>query len=44
VARLYALPESMSDAEYLRLAEGWRPFRTWVAVLARAAGNRVPPG
>lgn len=41
VARLYGLPESMSDADYLTLAEGWRPFRTWVAVLARAAGDRV---
>ncbi len=42
VARLYGLGESMSDAEYLRLAQAWRPFRTWVAVLARAAGDRVP--
>ncbi|HYY12140.1 MAG TPA: hypothetical protein VE781_14485 [Kineosporiaceae bacterium] len=41
VARLYGLPESFSDVAYLQLAEGWRPFRTWVAVLARAAGSRV---
>jgi DNA-3-methyladenine glycosylase II len=41
VARLYGLPESMSDTAYLQLAEAWRPFRTWVAVLARAAGDRV---
>ena len=41
VARLYGLPDPLSDAAYLHLAEGWRPFRTWVAVLARAAGERV---
>ena len=41
VARLYGLPEPLSDAAYLELAESWRPFRTWVAVLARAAGDRV---
>jgi DNA-3-methyladenine glycosylase II len=41
VARLYSLPEPLSDADYFRLAEAWRPFRTWVAVLARAAGDRV---
>ena len=41
VARLYELPEPLGDAEYRRLAESWRPFRTWVAVLARAAGDRV---
>jgi DNA-3-methyladenine glycosylase II len=44
VARVYGLPEPLSDAAYLQLAEAWRPFRTWVAVLARAAGDRVPPG
>ncbi len=43
VARLYGRPEPMGDAEYLQLAEAWRPFRTWVAVLARAAGERVVP-
>jgi DNA-3-methyladenine glycosylase II len=42
VARLYGLPDPLSDAAYLHLAEGWQPFRTWVAVLARAAGDRVP--
>lgn len=41
VARLYGLPEPLSDAAYIRLAEAWRPFRTWVVVLARAAGDRV---
>jgi DNA-3-methyladenine glycosylase II len=44
VARAYGLPDPLSDAAYLQLAEGWRPFRTWVAVLARAAGDRVPAG
>ena len=42
VARLYGLPDPLPDAAYLQLAEGWRPFRTWVAVVARAAGDRVP--
>jgi DNA-3-methyladenine glycosylase II len=26
----------------LRIGEAWRPFRTWVAVLLRAAAGRLP--
>ena len=24
-----------------RIAKGWRPFRTWTAVLVRVAGDRL---
>ena len=42
VARLYGL-DAVVDADALaRLAEGWRPFRTWVQVAARAVGDRLP--
>ncbi len=40
VGRLYGLPGPASAADLARIAEGWRPFRTWVAVLLRAAGGR----
>jgi DNA-3-methyladenine glycosylase II len=30
----------VSREELSRIAEGWRPFRTWAAVLIRAAGDR----
>lgn len=36
---LYGLPTDADDAEVLALAERWRPFRTWVEVLARMAGS-----
>lgn len=36
-ARAYDAPEVVEDdAAFLSLAEGWRPFRTWVSVLLRA--------
>ncbi len=38
--RLYE--RSLTDAEFTELAEGWRPFRTWVSVLLRAIGSPVP--
>jgi DNA-3-methyladenine glycosylase II len=31
----------LSTAELEQLAEGWRPFRTWVMVMARALGDRT---
>jgi DNA-3-methyladenine glycosylase II len=43
VGRLYGLPGPASSAEMLRIAEGWRPFRTWIGVLLRAAAARVAP-
>ena len=30
-----------SPEELARIAERWRPFRTWAAVLIRAAGDRA---
>ncbi len=36
----YGLPETPDAATMERLAEPWRPFRTWAGVLFRAAGDR----
>jgi DNA-3-methyladenine glycosylase II len=33
-------PAAVSREEIERIAEGWRPYRTWAAVLIRAAGDR----
>ncbi len=30
-----------TDREFADLAEGWRPFRTWVGVMLRALGDRA---
>ncbi len=43
-ARLYGLPAPPTPAEFAALAEAWRPFRTWAAVLLRAAAPRLPAG
>ena len=32
----YGIDHELSDAEFAELAERWRPFRTWVAVMLRA--------
>jgi DNA-3-methyladenine glycosylase II len=42
VGRLYGLPGSATAADVQRLGEAWRPFRTWVGVLLRAAADRLP--
>ncbi len=42
VGRLYGLPGPATPEDLLRIGEAWRPFRTWVAVLLRAASSRVP--
>jgi DNA-3-methyladenine glycosylase II len=34
-------PGQASPDELARIAENWRPFRTWAAVLIRAAGDRA---
>lgn len=39
--RLWGLPGPPTEAEFLTMAEAWKPFRTWAAVLIRAAGRRV---
>ncbi len=43
-ARLYELPAPPTIAEFRALAEPWRPFRTWAAVLIRAVTGRVLDG
>lgn len=35
----YGLPDEPDDATVWRIAEPWRPFRTWAAVLIRASGD-----
>lgn len=37
----YGLAETPDDATVTRLAEAWRPFRTWAGVLFRVAGDRA---
>jgi DNA-3-methyladenine glycosylase II len=41
VEQLYDLRGPVSDEEFRALAEAWKPFRTWAAVLIRAAAPRV---
>jgi DNA-3-methyladenine glycosylase II len=41
VARLYQLAKPPEPGELAALAEAWKPFRTWAAVLIRAAARRV---
>jgi len=41
VGRLYGLPSAPTTAQLRNIAERWKPLRTWVAVLIRAAGPRV---
>jgi DNA-3-methyladenine glycosylase II len=41
VRRLYDLDATPTPAELTALAEPWRPYRTWVTVLVRAAGGRL---
>jgi DNA-3-methyladenine glycosylase II len=42
VAHLYQTRPVPATAEQIAaLAEGWRPFRTWAAVLIRVAGDRL---
>jgi DNA-3-methyladenine glycosylase II len=36
IQHAYGIDHELSDAELLALAETWRPFRTWVAVMMRA--------
>ena len=36
----YGLANTPDAAEVERIAELWRPFRTWAGVLFRAAGDR----
>lgn len=39
----YGLPASVPPDQLERLAEDWRPYRSWVALLLRATRDAVPP-
>ena len=42
VAHFYGTgPEPASREDLMRISEGWRPYRTWAAVLLRVAGDRL---
>ncbi len=41
VTQLYRLPEPCTREQFLEIAEAWRPYRTWAAVLIRAASGRL---
>jgi DNA-3-methyladenine glycosylase II len=41
VAHFYGLAHPASPAELERIADAWRPFRTWTSVLIRVAGDRA---
>ncbi|MGS0683559.1 DNA-3-methyladenine glycosylase family protein [Nakamurella sp. GG22] len=45
VTQLYRFPEPCTRDQFLEIAEAWRPYRTWAAVLVRAASSRLadPP-
>ena len=38
---LYGIDALVSPEQFALLAEVWRPWRTWAAVLIRAVGPRV---
>ncbi|RJL32804.1 DNA-3-methyladenine glycosylase family protein [Bailinhaonella thermotolerans] len=39
----YDLPEDAPRSAYRRIAESWRPYRSWASFLFRAAGYAAPP-
>jgi DNA-3-methyladenine glycosylase II len=44
LAQLYQLPGPPDQAQLEAMGQAWRPLRTWVAVLVRAAARRLPAG
>lgn len=42
--RLYGLGGPATSEQLEEIARNWKPFRTWVLVLLRAAGDRPEPG
>jgi DNA-3-methyladenine glycosylase II len=44
LAELYHLPGPPDPDDLIAMGEAWRPLRTWVAVLVRAAARRVTSG
>jgi DNA-3-methyladenine glycosylase II len=41
LAHFYGLPTLATEGQVEEIMDGWRPFRTWSAVLTRAAGDRL---
>ena len=41
ITRLYGLDHPCEAADFERIAQVWRPYRTWATVLVRAAGHRI---
>ena len=41
MGELYGRPGPLTPKEAEQVAEGWRPWRTWVGVLFRSAGPRI---
>jgi DNA-3-methyladenine glycosylase II len=41
LAQLYGLPAPATPEQFDEIAEAWRPWRTWAAVLVRAVGPRL---
>jgi DNA-3-methyladenine glycosylase II len=41
LGHLYGLGGAATDARIAQIMDGWRPFRTWSAVLMRVAGDRL---
>ncbi|WP_433604509.1 DNA-3-methyladenine glycosylase family protein [Dactylosporangium sp. CA-139114] len=41
IRRLYGLSHEPTDAEMLRIAEPWRPYRMWCSVLVHASERRA---
>lgn len=41
LAHFYGLPAPASPEQIAGIMDGWRPFRTWSAVLVRVAGDRL---
>jgi len=39
IARAYGLEEPVSSGELERITDGWRPYRTWMAVMLRATAG-----
>jgi DNA-3-methyladenine glycosylase II len=41
LAHFYGLPSTATEQQIGRIMDGWRPFRTWSAVLVRVGGDRL---
>jgi DNA-3-methyladenine glycosylase II len=41
LAHFYGLPDTATEHQIGHIMDGWRPFRTWSAVLVRVGGDRL---